>query len=384
MVPGLLEQEEMRKRIRPAARGILILCVLCVPRVTSAYGVLSHEAIVDTAWDASIAPLLRTKFHPSDAALTEARAFAYGGCLIQDLGYYPFSSRTFGDLTHYVRSGDFITSLLNEASDVNEYAFALGALAHYAADNTGHPIGVNRAVPLIYPKLRKKYGSVVTYEDNRTAHLKTEFGFDVVQVARGAYLPPSYHSFIGFQIASDVLERAFLATYGLQLKHVFSNFDMAIGTFRYTVSTMIPQMTKVAWQTKEKDIKQQMPTVSREQFLFTVPRSKFEQEWGTTYERPGIRSKILAVVLRVIPKVGPFSSLAFKLPTPEAERVYLESFAKTASRYRGYLAALSKDGSLSLPNLNFDTGEAVRPGEYRLADETQKRLMEKIRQHAQR
>jgi len=292
------------------------------------------------------------------------------------------ASRTFGDLTHYVRSGDFITSMLNEASDVNEYAFALGALAHYAADNTGHPIGVNRAVPLIYPKLRKKYGSVVTYGDDRAAHLKTEFGLDVVQIARGAYLPTSYHSFIGFQIAKDVLERAFLATYGLQLKDVFANFDMSIGTFRYAVSTMIPQMTKVAWQTREKDIRQQMPSVSREQFLFAVPRAKFEQEWGTTYERPGIRSKILAVVLRIIPKVGPFSSLAFKLPTPEAERVFLESFDKTAARYRGYLDALSKSGSLLLPNLNFDTGEAVRPGEYRLADEAQKRLIERVRQHA--
>ena len=382
MVPGLLEHEEMRNTIRVAARGIVILCMFCVPRVTSAYGVLSHEAIIDTAWDSSIAPLLRAKFHASDAALTEARAFAYGGCLIQDLGYYPFSSRTFGNLTHYVRSGDFITSMLTEASDVNEYAFALGALAHYAADNTGHPIGVNRAVPLIYPKLSKKYGSVVTYADDRAAHLKTEFGLDVVQIARGAYLPTSYHSFIGFQIAKDVLERAFLATYGLQLKDVFANFDMSIGTFRYAVSTMIPQMTKVAWQTREKDIRQQMPTVSREQFLFAVPRAKFEQEWGTTYERPGIRSKILAVVLRVIPKVGPFSSLAFKLPTREAERVFLESFDKTAARYRGYLGALSKSGSLSLPNLNFDTGEAVRPGEYRLADEAQKRLMERVRQHA--
>lgn len=374
----------MRNPIRPAARCILILCVLCVPRVTSAYGVLSHEAIVDTVWGSSIVPLLRAKFHPSDAALEDARAFAYGGCLIQDLGYYPFSSRTFGDLTHYVRSGDFVTSLLKEATNVNEYAFALGALAHYAADNTGHPIGVNRAVPLIYPKLRKKYGNVVTYEDDRTAHLKTEFGFDVVQIARGAYLPTSYHSFIGFQIAKDVLERAFLATYGLQIKDVFANFDVSIGTFRYAVSTMIPQMTKVAWKTKEKDIKQLMPAVSRQQFLFAVPRSRYEQEWGKTYERPGIRSKILAVVLRVIPKVGPFSSLAFALPTPEAERVFLDSFDKTAVRYRGYLATLSKGGTLSLPNLNFDTGEAVRPGEYRLADEAYKQLTERVRQHAQR
>jgi zinc dependent phospholipase C len=380
MVPGLLRQ----KKMRPTILYLLVCCALFVPRETSAYGVLSHEAIIDAAWEPSIVPILRAKFHPSDAELTSARAFAYGGCLIQDLGYYPFSSRTFGDLAHYIRSGDFVTSLLNEASNVNDYAFALGALAHYSADNTGHPLGVNRAVPLIYPKLRRKYGDVVTYEDNRAAHLKTEFGFDVVQVARGNYLPTSYHSFVGFEISQPVLERAFLATYGIQLNDVFDNFGMAIGTFRYTVSTMIPQMTKVAWQTKEKEIRQLTPGVTREKFLFAMSRSSYEQEWGRIYERPGLRSKILAVMLRIIPKVGPFSSLAFKLPTPEAERLFLESFDATVAQYRGYLRTLSKDGALSLANLNFDTGEPVRPGEYRLADAAYKRLMEKVRQHAQR
>ena len=355
-----------------------------MPKDTYAYGVLSHEAIVDAAWDKSIAPLLRAKFHPSDEALRNARAYAYGGCLIQDLGYYPLSSRTFGDLTHYVRSGDFVESLLSQAADVNEYAFALGALAHYAADNTGHPSAVNRAVPILYPKLRAKYGNIVTYEDNRSAHLKTEFGFDVVQIARGAYLTTTYHSFIGFQISKPILERAFLATYGLELKDVFANFDLAAGTFRYSVGTMIPQMTKVAWQTREKEITQLTPTATRERFLFALSRPDYEKEWGTSYERPGIRSKILAVVLRIIPKVGPFSSLAFKLPTSEAERLFIDSFEETLGRYRGYLSRISSGRALSLANMNLDTGEPVRPGEYRLADDAYKQLMEKVRQHAQR
>jgi hypothetical protein len=360
------------------------MCLLLLPKEMCAYGVLSHEAIVDAAWDKSIAPLLRARFHPSDASLRDARAYAYGGCLIQDLGYYPLSSRTFGDLTHYVRSGDFVVSLLTQAADVNEYAFALGALAHYAADNTGHPAAVNRAVPMIYPKLRAKYGNIVTYEDNRSAHLKTEFGFDVIQIARGGFLPTNYHSFIGFQVSKPILERAFLATYGLELNDVFANFDLAIGTFRYSVGTMIPQMTKVAWQTKEKEITQWTPTATREQFVFALSRPDYEKEWGRSYERPGIRSKILAIVLRVIPKVGPFSALAFKLPTPEAERLFVDSFEKTLARYRGYLSTLSKGNALSVANLNLDTGEPARPGEYRLADEAFKRLIEKVRQHAQR
>ena len=372
------------KRMRPITLCLLVVCLLSMPCDTSAYGVLSHEAIVDAAWDKSIAPLLQARFHPSDEALRDARSYAYGGCLIQDLGYYPLSSRTFGDLTHYVRSGDFVVSLLTQAANVNEYAFALGALAHYSADNTGHPGAVNRAVPMIYPKLRAKYGSVVTYEDNRPAHLKTEFGFDVVQIARGAYLPTTYHSFIGFQISKPILERAFLATYGLELKDVFGNFDLAAGTFRYSVGTMIPQMTKVAWQTKEKEIKQLTPTATRGQFLFALSPPDYEKDWGTTYERPGLRSKILAIVLRVIPKVGPFSSLAFKLPTPEAERLFIDSFEATLARYRGYLSTLSNGRALSLANLNFDTGDPVRPGEYRLADAADAHFREKIRQRAQR
>jgi hypothetical protein len=370
--------------MRSAALASLVVCVVALPRDAFAYGVLSHEAIVDAVWDTSIVPVLRARFHSSDGELSDARAFAYGGCLIQDLGYYPFSSRTFGDLTHYVRSGEFVTALLDGAADANELAFALGALAHYAADNIGHPLGVNRAVPMIYPKLRAKYGDVVTYGDDRSSHLKTEFGFDVIQIARGSYLPTTYHSYIGFEVAKPALERAFLATYGIPLKDVFGNFDLAIGTFRYAVRTMVPQMTKVAWQTKEKDIRQLMPAVTREQFVFSMSRAAFEHEWGTTYDRPGIRSKILAVVLRIIPKVGPFSALAFKLPTPEAEHLYVDSFDTTVARYREYLSTLSATGKLSLANLNFDTGQPARPGEYRLGDAAYQRLMQKLGPQAQR
>ena len=129
------------------------------------------------------------------------------------MGYYPFGSKFFSDLVHYVRSGDFVLALLKDAqtsADINDYAFALGALAHYAADNLGHPVAINRTVPLVYPKLRAKFGPEVTYEDNPAAHLKTEFGFDVIEVARGQYANEAYHDFIGFQVAKPLLERALL------------------------------------------------------------------------------------------------------------------------------------------------------------------------------
>src|SRR5579871_5080841 len=161
------------------------------------YSVLTHEAIVDTLWDASIQKLLVARFPGATAEeLEEAHAYTYGGCILQDMGYYPFSSKFFSDLTHYVRSGDFIVALVRESQDLNEYAFALGALAHYAADDSGHRLATNLAVPILYPELGTKFGKVVTYWDNPTSHLRTEFGFDVLQVAKGRYAGDAYHKFI--------------------------------------------------------------------------------------------------------------------------------------------------------------------------------------------
>src|SRR5258708_7236003 len=193
---------------------VLTILVLAIAHSTPGYSVLTHEAIIDSAWNDSIKPVLLKRFpHTTPEQLSEAHAYAYGGAIIQDMGYYPFGSKFFTDLVHYVRSGDFVEAMLSEAQDVNEYAFALGALSHYEADNEGHPIAVNRSVPILYPKLRAKYGDRVTYVEDPAAHLKTEFGFDVVQVARGRYRSEDYHDFIGFKVAKPVLERAFKATY---------------------------------------------------------------------------------------------------------------------------------------------------------------------------
>jgi len=356
---------------------IAILVFLGLARPAAAFSVLTHEAIIDAAWDDQIAPLLRMRYHASADQLREARAYAYGGCIIQDMGYYPFSSRTFGDLVHYVRSGDFIQALLREASNTDEYAFALGALAHWAADNHGHPEAINRSVPLLYPKLRAKFGDHITYEDNPSAHLKTEFAFDVVQVARGAYAPHAYHDFIGFQVSKPLLERAFLATYGIEFKDLFVNVDLAIGTFRRSVSALIPSMTQVAWATREKEIAKLTPGVTREQFLFVMPRQSYEQEWGTQYSRPSAGHRILGALFKIVPKVGPFRPLEFRTPTPEAEQLFLRSVESALRQYRTLLAAVA-NGRLVLPNRNFDTGGPVTPGTYRLVDDVYAKLLEKL------
>jgi hypothetical protein len=337
--------------------------------------VITHEAIIDASWK-NITPILRERFpaaKPED--LEKAHAYAYGGCVIQDMGYYPFGSKYFSDLVHYVRSGDFVEALLADATDIDEMAFALGALAHYAADNNGHPIAVNRAVSIEYPKLRAEYGKEVTYADNPAAHLKTEFGFDVAQVAQGNYAAQDYHNFIGFQVSKDLLERAFRETYGLELKSQFVSLDLALGTYRRTVSTLIPEATKIAWSLKQKQIAQARPGITRQKFLYTVRRSSYEKEWGTDYTRPGPFARFMAFLFRIVPKIGPFKSVNFKAPTPQTETLFMQSFNRTADLYKALLQQEQAKGHARLPNTDFDTGQPTRDGEYSLADETYAKLL---------
>ncbi len=327
------------------ALGLLLLFSIST---ASAYSVLTHEAIIDSTWDSAIRPLLLKRFPLATAEeVTQAHAYAYGGCIIQDLGYYPFGSKLFSDLTHYVRTGDFILNLIRESQDLNEYAFALGALSHYAADNNGHPIAVNRAVPLFYPKLGLKFGKLVTYSDDSPSHAKTEFAFDVFQAAKGRYASAAYKDFIGFEVAKPLLERAFEDTYGIKLKTVFLDVDLAIGSYRRAVGSILPAMTKVAWQIKQQEIRKDAPSITRKTFLYNLSRSSYEKNWGTTYKRPGIRSKILATVFRILPKSGPFRALSFKRLTPETEKMYMASFNSTIDRYRELLSEQSA-GRLAL------------------------------------
>src|SRR5207249_1482271 len=218
------------------------------------YSVLTHEAIIDSTWKDNIQPLLLQRFpNVSPDELRQAQAYAYGGAIIQDSGYYPFGSKFLSGLAHYVRSGDFVLSLLSESKDLNEYAFALGSLAHYASDNNGHRDAINKSVPVIYPRLKEKFGNIVTYADDPVSHLKVEFSFDVVQVAHGNYAPDAYHAFIGFEVAQALLERAFEKTYSLELSKIL-NEGLAIGTYRFAVSSVFPTMTKAAWRLKKKEI----------------------------------------------------------------------------------------------------------------------------------
>jgi Zinc dependent phospholipase C len=356
-----------------AAFFILLLCSI----VSRAYSVLTHEEIVDLVWTTEISPLLLKRFPTlTEEQLKEAHGYAYGGAVIQDLGYYPFGSVEFSNLVHYVRSGDFVRELLAQSQDANEYAFALGALAHYASDIAGHP-AVNASVAIQYPKLRAKFGNSVRYAEDHTAHLKTEFGFDMVQVAKNRYASQQYHDFIGFQVSKPLLERAFPVVYGVELKDVLTHEDLAIGSYRFAVSRMIPEMTRIALRTHQKDMMKETPDFAKKKFLYRLSRSDYEKEWGKDYKKDGFKTRLFAVLLRFMPKIGPFKALAFNNPTAQTEDLYFKSINTTVDQYRLYLKLVATN-SLQLTNADFDTGKETKAAEYSLTDETYARLLSQL------
>lgn len=352
------------------------MAVFCAP--LRAYSVLSHEAIIDTAWEQNLKPLLLKKFpRATPAELMDAHASAYAGCIIQDMSYYGFGKKTFSDLVHYVRTGDFVINLIREAHTLDEYAFALGALAHYAADNRGHPVAVNRSVPLEYPKLERKFGRSVTYGEDPVAHVKVEFSFDVLQVARGNYAPQAYHDFIGFHVPKDSLNRAFADTYSLQVTDVVKDEDRALATYRRAASSLVPKATKVAWQLKKDELMKMRPGITRRAFIYNLSKASYRKEWDGHYEHPGPGSAVLAFFIRIIPKFGPLRFLAFKAPTGQTERLFETSFDQTLNEYRRLLANVGA-GTLLLENLDLDTGGPTRPAEYPMADRAYAQLAIKL------
>ena len=364
------------------ARGCALVLALLLffgwPLHTAAYAVLSHEAIIDSVWDTNIRPLLLKRFPEATAEeLKEAHGYAYGGVIIQDMGYYPHGSFFFSDLTHYVRSGDFVQALLRDTKDLDGYAFALGALAHYAADNDGHRIGTNRAVPVLYPKLKKKYGDSVTYEEDKLAHVKTEFGFDVLEIAQGRYASDNYHDFIGFGVSVPLLEQAFQETYGLDLKGVLTDEDKVLESYRYDVSQLLPKATRIAWSLKKNDIQKDQPGITKNKFLYNLSRASYQKNWGKKYQPPTFGERFLAFLVSILPKIGPLKVLQLRTPTPETERMFESSFNATLDSYRKLLGQVGA-GQTELPNDNFDTGGVTGPGKYRLNDETHAKLLDAL------
>lgn len=370
----------MLKLILTGKYKLFVLIVLIIFANTCfGYAVLTHEALVDASWESSLLPLLKKRFPSANTDdLTNSKAYAYGGAVCPDMGYYPFGNALFTNLVHYVRSGTMVNNLLKDSKTLNEYAFALGFLCHYNADEYGHPIGTNVSVPLVYPKVKAKFGNYVTYAEDKMSHLRMEFAFDVLETARGNFASKSYHDFIGFKVDTSVLARSFENTYGLKLEDLFKNrFTLAVETFRWSVKNLIPFVTRVAWASKKNDIRKTNPTATARNFRYHMLRKEYRKEFGTNYQKPGLFTSVVALLIRIVPKIGPLRVLKFKPPTPDAEAFFIKSFDTVQSHYKADVAILS-NRKIQFPNIDFDTGNHTVPGEYSLADESYRQLLLKL------
>jgi len=348
---------------------VISLAFTCYPQKAKAYAMLLHEAIVDAAWEKSILPLLKQKFpNASDSDLVAARAYVYGGTVVPDIGYYPFGSMFFTDLIHYVRTGDFVQALFDESQNLNDYAFAIGVLCHYTADNYGHSCGTNKAVPVLFPREKEKFGDVVTYEEDHVSHIRMEFGFDVLQTAYSNYSPQAYHDFIDFKISQPVLERAFYKTYSIDLKKYFNK--AAIPILRYALKHIYQEVTEDAWRLKKSDIIKQNPQATHKNYVYKQGRKAYYKEYG----KPEFKAIFFYAVVKVMPKVGPLLVLKFKQPNAEVEKLYKHSLDTVEYCYTRSLNEL-KSGTMVLENRDFDTGKKIHPGEYKLVDKCYYKLI---------
>jgi hypothetical protein len=350
--------------------------LLSLPDVALPYSVLTHELLIDLTWKQQLEPLLLKRFPgASPAELQTAHSYAYGGCVIQDLGYYPFAHAFFSDLTHYVRSGDFVTNLLRDARTVNEYAFALGALSHYIGDNVGHREAINLATAISFPKLGRQYGPAVTYDENPHAHIRTEFAFDIDQLSHQRLAPGEYLRFIGFRVPTRVLAQAFNETYSLQLRNVIGRRRPAIRSYRTSVRSFLPRIAHAESVLHRSAFPPDLDDAQFQLFLQHIANADFQKEWNRYRRKPGMVTHLMAVLIDILPKIGPFSDLAIKIPTPATQDLFVKSVNRTIARYSGSVDRLAAGEMARLPNRDLDTGELTRPGTYPLTDATYARLL---------
>ena len=359
---------------------VLLLAAILLASDSTAYSVLTHEELIDLAWNDSIRPLLLAKFPKStDAELVVAHSFAYGGSAVQDMGYYPFGKVFFSELTHYVRSGDFVVRLLSDARTLNEYAFAIGALSHYLGDSIGHSEAVNRATALGFPKLRDKYGESVTYGESPHSHIRTEFAFDVKELSDRAFAPAAYMERVGFRVPRKFLRDVFIATYGIDIAEVLGRARPDLKSYRTSVRSFIPAFAEAEVVLHKKQFLPPPDTEAYRIFAERVAHTNYERRWRHTYKGPGFKAHLLAILVFIVPKIGAASDLAIKIPTHETEEWYLSSVNRTVDQFRAILQnLLSAKSPARLANLDLDTGERTRLGDYALADKTYTELLARL------
>ena len=369
----------MLSKAKFISRYLLVTVMLMFVGLTSkAYSILAHEAIIDASWKSVLIPMLKQKYPSATREeLLMAHSYAYGGSIVADMGYMPFGNGFFTDLIHYVRSGDFVEALIKDAQNLNEYAFALGALSHYMADKYGHSLSTNRNVPLVYPELKKKFGDVVTYNDDHTSHSRMEFAYDVLQIGEGNYTSEGYQDFIGFNISVPVLEKAFYETYGQELGSIFSNINSSINTMRWGVRNLFPVLTKSAYKANKDEIDKLHPGMTVKRFRYKMSKRSFNLQYGKEHKQSKFLARVVVFFIGITPKIGPLKTLKFKSPGTEGQKLFVQSFNAILHNYHAALNEVGKPG-FNLPDIDFDTGKLTRIGEYPLADKTYGELVEKL------
>ena len=302
---------------------LALLALTLSPRPTWAYSLLTHEQLIDLTWKDSIVPLLLSRYpNLTPAELDRARAYAYGGCVIQDIGYYPFGDQSFSNLTHYVRSGDFVVNLLRNAHDADELAFAIGALSHYIGDSIGHAEATNLAVPHEFPKLRAKYGSSVSYAEGKHQHVQTEFAFDINEIAHHRVAPLPFLRHIGLRVSTRQLALAFYQTYGIT-----ENFGLRRGRlinvrdYRFATRTFIPRIA-YALTLLHRNGEPPDPTtpavVELEKEASAVAQ---ENNWQAYRHKAGIETHLIACLIFILPKIGPLALVNIKGPRRKRRKI---------------------------------------------------------------
>ena len=409
--------------MRLALPAITLSLLLLPNQPARAYGILTHQQIIDCSWESTIVPLLLSRFPSlSPEQLKTAHAYAYGGSVIQDLGYYPFSNGFFSDLTHYVRSGDFVRSLFRHAHTADEVAFAIGALGHYIGDSIGHSTATNAAVALEFPKLSRKYGPSVNYAQSKNAHTRVEFGFDVNQAAKRRVAPYDYVAYIGFNVAWDQLAAAFSETYGFSINEILGEPGNALRFYRFGARRFIPGFTYAEALIHKRGVPADAPSPEFDLYQRRTAQLAREADWNRYRKNPGVGTHLLAGLIVILPKIGPLQMLAIKTPTAHTESLYAESVNLSSTALalalnrlgvpepssvtvtdREMTAAIRMENRISgetasgqvrgpvqragsavtlpailVPNRDLDTGQRVVPGGYPLTDQTYAKLLARV------
>ena len=360
--------------------ALLILLLTATPAVP--YSVQTHQELIDLAWKQSIRPLLLKKFPTlTEAQLQEAHAYAYGGSAIQDFGYYPFGNAFFSNLTHYVRSGDFVLSLLHNAQTPDDLAFAIGSLSHYIGDNFGHKYAVNQSVPVEFPKLEQRYGSSVNYAENPHAHVQTEFAFDINQLSKLRFAPSAYTKFVGLEVPMDLLRKAFFETYGLRLPDIIGTRQTSIRIYRYAVRRFLPNIARAETILHKEDFPEDLPSPDLDALALDLHQAAADNNWEAYRKKPGVRSHLYAGFIYILPKVGTLKLLAIKGPNQHTEDLYIKSVNHSITALRLVLTNYDTIDHY-IANRDLDTGDVVKPGAYRLTDQTYAKLLAIITKNA--